>query len=63
MSTTIDDIHRGHFIEVCEHHDGTFEALSSVLNESITDLDKEEKDDKLQYVYGYIDGWKDAGGP
>lgn len=55
--------YRGHRYEVHERPDGTGEIISNILDDPIEFEDEQKKRWALGYVRGYIDGWKDQGGP
>lgn len=63
-----DRVYRGHKIMVYERDDGGFQVVSNILDEPYeveprmigTEAARERA---VSYIKGYIDGWKNAGGP
>jgi hypothetical protein len=60
--TMSDSVYKGHKVIVEKDTTGTFYIRSNILDEQMTAETEGEKDKKLKYLFGYIDGWKAAGG-
>lgn len=68
MNLVDETVHRGHKIEVYAKRDGSHQVQSNILDDPI-DVATRFVDDgcgvekAVMYVKGYINGWKDQGGP